>query len=117
MLPVVESLAILAHGSMPWESRTMMVVAVQGAQRAHHSLTDGCFHPSPSVATVRPAVSQLQKSWLFPDSTSLTVAYLIGAATSTWSQLLVGSSRKNFPYFFESKFYSQRVWRSTEVDT
>ena len=31
MLPVVESLAILAHGSMPWESRTMVAVVVQGA--------------------------------------------------------------------------------------
>ena len=29
--PVVTSPSILAHGSMPWESRTMMVVAVQGA--------------------------------------------------------------------------------------
>ncbi|KAI0265012.1 hypothetical protein BGY98DRAFT_939674 [Russula aff. rugulosa BPL654] len=28
---VVTSPSILAHGSMPWESRTMMVVAVQGA--------------------------------------------------------------------------------------
>ena len=29
--PVVTSPSILAHGNMPWESRTMMVVAVQGA--------------------------------------------------------------------------------------
>jgi hypothetical protein len=28
---VVASLSILAHGSMPWESRTMVAVAVQGA--------------------------------------------------------------------------------------
>jgi len=28
---VVASLTVLAHGSMPWESRTMVAVAVQGA--------------------------------------------------------------------------------------
>jgi hypothetical protein len=30
---VVTSPTILAHGSMPWESRTMVAVAVQGAPR------------------------------------------------------------------------------------
>ena len=29
----VTSPSILAHGAMPWESRTMMVVAVQGAPK------------------------------------------------------------------------------------
>jgi hypothetical protein len=36
--PVVTSPSILAHGSMPWGSRTMMVVAVQGAPRSMLSL-------------------------------------------------------------------------------
>src|SRR5258708_38153049 len=69
----------------------------------------------PSVAAVRPAVSRLQKSRLVPDSTSPTAAYLIGAATSTWSQLLVGSSRIFF--FFLFNFYFQRLWRKKEVAT
>ncbi len=30
---VVASLTVLAHGSMPWESRTMVAVPVQGAPR------------------------------------------------------------------------------------
>ena len=40
--PVVTSPSILAHGSMPWESRTMMVVAVQGAPRWHHTYPRRC---------------------------------------------------------------------------
>ena len=35
--PVVTSPSILAHRSMPWESRTMMVVAVQGAPQCLRS--------------------------------------------------------------------------------
>jgi hypothetical protein len=36
---VVASLSILAHGSMPWESRTMVAVAVQGAQRPFYHIS------------------------------------------------------------------------------
>ena len=48
---VVASLSILAHGSMPWESRTMVAVAVQGAPGNCKITVTGPFTSSASSGT------------------------------------------------------------------
>jgi hypothetical protein len=90
---VVASLSILAHGSMPWESRTMVAVAVQGAS---HVLSSGLIIFELTHATLSRATRCLL--FLICKHTILILVMVLPTKTaspSIMSFLIIFSLRKS----------------------